>query len=83
MNNPYTIEELEWLHTQGIQFDERCSNIPRTLARLKGERVYYLGHPCGMGHVTNRDTKTGTCQGCKAAARRRYRERRKAGAATP
>lgn len=78
----YTTEELQWLRTQGVQSDERCSNIPRELARLQGERFYYTGHPCGMGHVTNRDTKTGTCQGCKAAARRRYRERRKVGVIT-
>jgi hypothetical protein len=79
----YTIEELEWLRTQGVMFDERCSNIPRTLAKLKGEKYYYTGHPCGQGHVTNRDTKTGTCQGCKRAAHQRWVERKKLEAITP
>lgn len=58
---------------------------PRHAAKLLGERVYYATTPCKRGHVSARETSSGSCLQCKrelealriAANRETYNARKK------
>lgn len=41
--------------------------ITRKEAQKAGSTKYFTGKPCPKGHITERQTSTGTCVGCKKA----------------
>lgn len=57
----------------------------RHTAKLLGERIYYVATPCKRGHISARDTASGSCLRCKselealrvAANREAYNARKK------
>lgn len=51
----------------------RLNSLCRDIARTLGEKTYFTGLPCKMGHVAARHVSTRNCTACRARLDRQFR----------